>query len=524
MIINRSRYVVSVPKHPALTEEFPFNKREEACAARDRLLAKHPNVRITQNEDSILVRIRTKGFPSLNETFPSYKKAELFEAQVMAERSQGVFVDYGKCLHTTVADLIIKFMEKELPKKGGGDNYRYFFQAVLDDSQGLLEKQIEARQREMDETGNSSIKIKAARNPMGALEWIHKPLTEVTAEDIEDWMESRRGDVATSTIWREYEHIRGMLNLAINTWGYHLRVNPTKGVRKQNWSFCNERDRRLVGDEFDRIMAAAQAYDVQKSLEHRIQELMQERLALETFTSASHRKRLMVALRAELTGVAQASYVHRPIMEAFILFQVATAARRAESLTLPWRHVDFEKKSAFLPETKNGLARNLALRDDLIELLKELPRDSELVFNLTVKTCTTAWKAILEAAGNIEDLTIHDLRHEAISSAAESGTATGERMTIQDLQAFSGHRDQRMLARYMHLCITGIAEKLSAALEKGTMKNGRRRFNPKLLKDALGEHWRAACAAPVEPNDAASMTRKSSAQIITFPKRHASVQ
>jgi hypothetical protein len=42
--------------------------------------------------------------------------------------------------------------------------------------------------------------------------------------------------------------------------------------------------------------------------------------------------------------------------------------------------VDFVRQRAFLRETKNGTVRYLALRDDLIELLKELPRNAERVF------------------------------------------------------------------------------------------------------------------------------------------------
>lgn len=510
-ITNRSRLVVSVKNNEALRREFPFNQTKAARAYLEALRGQgYKSARVDQLEDQILVRIRATGHPELTKTFGSYEQAELFETQVLTERRQGVFIDYSKSLHTTVADLIRRYIRDEIPRQKNGPHYLYFFQAMLDDSEGLLEQQLAERERD------PSVKVKAMRTPMGSLEWINKPLTEVVAADIEDWMRSREGDVELSTIWRQYELLRAMINLAINTWGYPLRINPTKGVRSVD--FQNERDRRLVEDEFDRIMEAAQALDADRSLEHRVQELMRERMADEQFSSKSQRKHWMVATRKEVTPLARETYVHRPILEAFVLFQIATAARRSESLTLPWRHIDFEKKTAFLPETTNGRARTLALRDDLIELLKELPREGELVFNLTVKTCRTSWEAIMQETG-IENLNVHDLRHEGISAAAESG------MTLAELQAFSGHRDIRMLLRYTHLCMTKLADKLSAALAAGTLKNGRRRMKAGELKlsDLANAAAEEACSKPI-PTPPTPVQRATGSNVILFPRQHRNAQ
>ena len=505
-ITNRSRLVVSVKNSEEHRREFPFNKTKAARAYLEALRSQgYKSARVDQLEDHILVRIRATGHPELTKTFGSYEEAELFENQVLTERRQGVFIDYSKSLHTTVADLIRRYIRDEIPRQKNGPHYVYVYQAMLDDSEGLLEQQLAEREKD------PSVKVTATREPMGSLEWMHKPLTEVVAADIEDWMRSREGDVKLSTIWRQYEMLRSVINLAINTWGYPLRINPTKGVRSVD--FQNERDRRLVEDEFDRIMEAAQALDAERSLEHRVQELMREAMADEVFSSKSQRKHRMVAVRKEVTQDARKSYVHRPILEAYILFQVATAARRSESLTLPWRHVDLDKKTAFLPETKNGRARTLALRDDLIELLKELPRDGDLVFNLTVKTCRTSWEAIMQAT-QIEDLTVHDLRHEGISAAAESG------MTLAELQAFSGHRDIRMLLRYTHLCMTKLADKLSAALAAGTLKNGRRRMKSGELKlaDLVNAAADEGSSAPI-PTPPRPLQRTAGTNVILFPRQ-----
>jgi hypothetical protein len=150
-----------------------------------------------------------------------------------------------------------------------------------------------------------------------------------------------------------------------------------------------------------------------------------------------------------------------PYLQVFYLFQVMTAARRGETLGLPWQYVDFDAKTAFLPETKNGRPRKLALREDLVELLRDLPRGTERVFDVGVDYVVGAWNKACTMAG-ITDLRIHDARHEALSRLAESG-----KFTLPELQVFSGHRDLRMLMRYAHLCSSRLAKKIDDCFKDG---------------------------------------------------------
>lgn len=55
--------------------------------------------------------------------------------------------------------------------------------------------------------------------------------------------------------------------------------------------------------------------------------------------------------------------------------QLMTGARRSETLTLTWSNVNLDAQTAYLPETKNGRARKLPLRLDLVEMLHQLPRN-----------------------------------------------------------------------------------------------------------------------------------------------------
>lgn len=119
-----------------------------------------------------------------------------------------------------------------------------------------------------------------------------------------------------------------------------------------------------------------------------------------------------------------------------------TAARRGESLSLEWQDIDFDCRSAYLAETKNGRPRKLPLREILMQKLENMPRSGDKVFTMTQDLLRNSWDRIVTRAG-IEDLHVHDLRHEAISRVAETS-----RFSLIDLQAFSGHRDVRMLLRY----------------------------------------------------------------------------
>jgi integrase len=147
---------------------------------------------------------------------------------------------------------------------------------------------------------------------------------------------------------------------------------------------------------------------------------------------------------------------------------------------------------AKLPTSKNGRPRNLAVRRDILELLDKLPRESDLMFDIGEKELRNAWKRIC-ADARIEDLHLHDLRHEAISRAAESGLFP----TVLDLQAYSGHRDLRSLSRYTHIMPTAVAKRLDAAelqRQEAMGHHGRQRMkNTELLN--LG-------ATPLSPSGA----------------------
>ncbi|HEY4342305.1 MAG TPA: hypothetical protein VGM97_20365 [Steroidobacteraceae bacterium] len=93
-----------------------------------------------------------------------------------------------------------------------------------------------------------------------------------------------------------------------------------------------------------------------------------------------------------------------------------------------WDRIDFEAQTACRPTSKDGAPESCRAG----RLLRQLPRRSDLVFDIGVKELCNSWNRICEEA-KIEDLHMHGLRHEGVSCAAESGLFP----TVLDLQAYS---------------------------------------------------------------------------------------
>ncbi len=133
---------------------------------------------------------------------------------------------------------------------------------------------------------------------------------------------------------------------------------------------------------------------------------------------------------------------------------VSTAMRQGELLFLAWDRIDLKRRTAYLPDTKNGEARTVPLSSRATTLLEKLPRSIDgRVFPLTATGVAQAWKRAVKRAG-LQDLRFHDLRHEAASRLFERGLDSMEVATV------TGHKGLRMLKRYMHLRAQDLARKL----------------------------------------------------------------
>ena len=486
-IENRSRFVVSVKNRDDLERTFAHNGEKQLKAYLAELKDQGYKPKLARTNDSYAVRIRQVGRVTQCLFASSEQEAIDIKQRVESERRNGLFVDYAKGRSVTFADLMTRYLREEAPRHKGFEIEAYTLNAMLADA-GL--PRIDMREvLAQHKNPHPSLASKVLRKPTGkgvrlpapATCFIRKPFADVVPDDFNDYIDDRcQSEVAPATVSREVDLFSAICNLAIDRWRIPVAKSPMDGVRRPQ--YFNERDRRLKGDEEARLLRAAYEEDAQKSIEAKLEELMDEErsASLEALTKYS-RKAIVKEARARYLASAEASYVHVPWFETFIQFQLMTAARRSESLMLDWKDVDFEDQTAFIAETKNGRPRTLPLRQDLIALLKQLPRGGERVFPFGVDALRKAWKRICQAAGLVgeHELHIHDLRHEGISRVADAGGRLPGGISLVDLQAFSGHRDTRMLLRYTHLCMPSLAKRLDEAFadkSQVTIHRGQRRL------------------------------------------------
>lgn len=475
-VSNRSRYRVTVSGSAALGRDFPYSARDAVRSYVNTLRTDGLKPHVARTDDCYEVRIRNKGFPELHTTVATEEAADKLIAFIEGQRAIGLYVDYAKALKVTFADLLVRYLREEAPRQKSFEMVAYKINGLLEDA-GLPRQDLAeiVRNHPAPHAAVKAMKLRrptgvTVRTPTGNLAWLHRPFAQLMPTDINDYINERCQWVEPSTVDRELDIFSTVCALAMKTWRIEVARSPMDGVRRPR--YYNERDRRLQGDEETRLLDAAYEEDRRRSIGQRLEDLMVDaRTEAELASTVYQQKAIIREARELLLPEAEASYAHVPLIEAFVQFQLMTAARRSETLGVRWQHVDLDARTVFLPETKNGRPRKLPVREGLAEVLAALPRTEARVFPLTADHLRKIWARLCEAAG-ITDLHMHDLRHEAISRVADTGT-----MSLVDLQAFSGHRDTRMLLRYAHLCAKHLAQRLDAAFNATpTVHRGVRRL------------------------------------------------
>jgi len=234
----------------------------------------------------------------------------------------------------------------------------------------------------------------------------HRTLAKLTSSDLSGYRDYRLKDVAPATVVRELNTISHALDLAQREWGLWLPRNPAKLVRRP--SVPQGRKRRLEQGEEQRLL------------------------------DACDRGRT-------------------PLMKPLVIVAIETGMRRGEILGLEWQHVNFEKRTAHLPLTKNGDARDVPLSRRATGVLRALfdapERHPTLAFPMTGNAVRLAFEHLRVRAG-LADFHFHDLRHEAVSRFFEKG------LNIAEVSAISGHKELRMLQRYTHLRAADLVHRL----------------------------------------------------------------
>jgi integrase len=158
-----------------------------------------------------------------------------------------------------------------------------------------------------------------------------------------------------------------------------------------------------------------------------------------------------LADKAEETLLLTACREVSPELEDIVIFAIETAMRQGEIMKMEWAWLRPSGLSIAIPrdDTKKETARLVPLTDAAIAVLerqKERTKTSKSgrVWRSTQdRMCTRYERAVKNAC--IEDLTFHDLRHEATSRMHTDG------VPIMAIQKIVGHKSPTMLLRYSHL-------------------------------------------------------------------------
>ncbi len=229
-------------------------------------------------------------------------------------------------------------------------------------------------------------------------------IAKLSPAKIAAFRDERLREVSSGTVIRELAYISSIINHARREWGINI-TNPVQLVRKP--PSPEGRNRNLTNAEIERLMEA-------------------------------------------LTPTGRRSTWTKPIAQ----LALETAMRRGELLSLRWDVINFEHRTVFLKDTKNGESRTVPLSSEAVRILQSLPRSiNGAVFPVKFFTFEAAFKRAVNRAGLV-NLHFHDLRHTAITEMAK------KLPNIIELSAVSGHKNLAMLKRYYHPDPRQLAHKL----------------------------------------------------------------
>ena len=240
---------------------------------------------------------------------------------------------------------------------------------------------------------------------------VKRMLAELRTSDFAKYRDQRLElGITNSTINRELSSMRVAIQTSIDEWDCWIPENPVKSSVKLTENPALER--RLETGEYEKLMIACKRN----------------------------------------TKWSSPSIFWCPAIN----FAIETAMRLSEQMLLNWKHVDMEKRTAFLPAeiTKTKRSRTVPLTDAALAVLKEVPRHIQgKVFPMSLNYHNRGWRALCKRAG-ITGLRWHDLRREATSRMFERG------LSISEVQSITGHVTMQMLTTYTQHPAEILAEKL----------------------------------------------------------------
>lgn len=151
-----------------------------------------------------------------------------------------------------------------------------------------------------------------------------------------------------------------------------------------------------------------------------------------------------------------------PSLYLIVVLALSTGARRMEILGLSWEHVDLNRGTIILHETKNGDRRVLPLVGHALELMKQYAKIRQLNCNFVFPSknftnsidIRTPFETAIKRA-KLQDFRFHDLRHSCASYLAMNGASLAE------IAEILGHKTLQMVKRYSHLSDSHVSKVVS---------------------------------------------------------------
>ena len=234
-------------------------------------------------------------------------------------------------------------------------------------------------------------------------------LSDLSPAHLASYRDERLKSIKPNTLKRELSILSSAINTAIIDWGIPIPSNPVAMTRIPKYD--DSRDRRLKDGEEEKLLAIA-----------------------------------------------------KPVYRRAIIIAVETAIRRGELLNIRKSHINFDKQTLHIPETKTDTPRTIPLSTRAIKALRDqiksisdanvvqMERDPKLFSMSSPMFRHEIHKYRVKL--DMEDWRFHDLRHEATSRLFERG------LNVMEVALVTGHQDLRMLKRYTHLRAEDLVERL----------------------------------------------------------------
>ena len=150
-------------------------------------------------------------------------------------------------------------------------------------------------------------------------------------------------------------------------------------------------------------------------------------------------------------------------LQTFVILAIETGMRFGELAGVAWDNLNLEKRTIYLPDTKNGSSRTVPLSTRALNAIQTQPRSidgrlflakSGSIRSAFLIALTKAQATQPESRLFLRELRFHDLRHEAVTRLFEKG------LNPIEVGMVSGHKTLSMLQRYTHIRSQDLVSKL----------------------------------------------------------------